>query len=132
MTAFSPVLTFKSANFKVEVGEDESTNPGLFGKALAGWLGKALVDGFTDEGVIAEDFGWLVTVPHPKHALYVACVSSDETATEWKVYVFAEGAWIQRMFKRLNLQLGVDELYARVKALLASTSGISIVDEELQ
>lgn len=130
MSTRSPLLNFRSSNFAVEPGEDENTNPGLFGRALAAWLGRELVPSFDESGIVAEDFGWLVAVPHPKHSLYIACVSADDSTTEWRVFVFAEGGLLARMLGRLNLADAVDALYARVKALLLATPGIADVEEE--
>ena len=59
----SPLLTFESSAFAVTPGEDEETNPGIFGKALAQWLAEQLrVAGFATGAVMAEDFGWCVPV----------------------------------------------------------------------
>ena len=38
----SPLLEFESSAFTVIPGEDESTNPGIYGKALAEWLADQL------------------------------------------------------------------------------------------
>jgi hypothetical protein len=66
----SPLLTFESPAFAVAPGEDEETNPGIFGKALAQWLAGQLRDaGFATGEVIAEDFGWCVPVESKPHAL---------------------------------------------------------------
>jgi hypothetical protein len=34
----SPLLVFESSAFAIVPGEDEETNPGLYGKSLATWL----------------------------------------------------------------------------------------------
>ena len=38
----SPLLEFESSAFAVMPGEDEETNPGIYGKALAQWLADRL------------------------------------------------------------------------------------------
>ena len=38
----SPLLEFESSAFLVAPGEDEETNPGIYGKALAQWLAEQL------------------------------------------------------------------------------------------
>jgi hypothetical protein len=76
----SPLLKFESSAFTVIPGEDEETNPGIYGKTLAGWLGEQLrLAGVAAENVIAEDFGWCVPVKSPPYSLYVVC-TNDEAA----------------------------------------------------
>jgi len=54
----SPWLEFESSAFVVVAGEDEQTNPGIYGKALAQWLAQQLrARGFAPGWVIPEDFG---------------------------------------------------------------------------
>ncbi|MGZ5272384.1 MAG: hypothetical protein ACXWC6_17365, partial [Ramlibacter sp.] len=72
----SPLLEFKSDAFTVAPGEDEATNPGVFGKSLAEWLsGELRAGGLAAGEVIAEDFGWCVPIESKPHALYVACAN---------------------------------------------------------
>ena len=60
----SPLLEFESSAFEVAPGEDEETNPGIFGKALAAWLAEQLSSaGYTTREIIAEDFGWAIETP---------------------------------------------------------------------
>jgi hypothetical protein len=59
----SPILVFESSAFVSVPGEDEATNPGIFGKALAQWLGTQLhLSGVAANEVIPEDFGWVIPV----------------------------------------------------------------------
>ena len=63
-------FVFKSSMFPPEPGEDSETNPGLFGKALAGWLAAKLGDrGYDVDGEIAEDFGRLVQLKHSRFGI---------------------------------------------------------------
>src|SRR5256885_11823095 len=85
----SPLLEFESSAFPVIPGEDEETNPGIYGKALAQWLAEHLrAAGFPAGNVIAEDFGWCVPVESQPHSLYVACASTGEKADQWRGIVF--------------------------------------------
>ena len=38
----SPAVSFTSSQFPVEPNEDEDTNPGIYGRALACWLAEQL------------------------------------------------------------------------------------------
>src|SRR4051812_31558278 len=94
----SPLLEFESSAFAVIPGEDERTNPGIHGKALAHWLSEKLrAAGFSTGDVVAEDFGWCVPVELKPHSLYVACASSGEEPNQWRVFVFAEGGVVARL-----------------------------------
>ena len=80
------MLSFESSAFPVAKGEDEETNPGIFGRSLAEWISSQLTQrGIATAGVIAEDFAWCVSVPTPPYKLYVACASADEKETSWQV-----------------------------------------------
>jgi hypothetical protein len=51
-----PLLRFESSAFAVTPGEDQETNPGIFGRALASWVSEQLIgEGFNAGSVIAED-----------------------------------------------------------------------------
>jgi hypothetical protein len=52
----SPILAFESSAFLPVPGEDEATNPGIFGKALAQWLGTQLhLSGVAAGEIVPED-----------------------------------------------------------------------------
>src|SRR5204863_4211217 len=73
----SPLLIFECAAFAVIPGEDEQTNPGIYGKSLALWLAERLRSaGFAAGAIIAEDFGWCIPVDSKPHSLYVACAGT--------------------------------------------------------
>ncbi len=126
MSASSLRLLFRSSRFAVQPGEDEATNPGIFGKALAEWVGTKLLEGFTATQVIAEDFGWLIQFPEPSCALYIACSSTDEQADEWQIMVIAESrAFSMFRRKKANLESVAAELFGRVRELVAREPGIT-------
>src|SRR5262245_57868498 len=94
----SPLLDFESSAFAVVPGDDEETNPGIYGKALGQWLTEQLRAAGVPAGTpIAEDFGWCVPVESRPHSLYVACASTGEKPGEWRVFVFAEGGLLARL-----------------------------------
>jgi len=126
----SPLLLFESDDFAVVPGEDEVTNPGVYGKALAGWVGGQLRGTGVDAGdVIAEDFGWCEPVKSASCSLYVACSSGDSKG-QWRVFVFAEGGLLHRMFGKDRRAEMVAELYARVHQCLQLSSRIRNLREE--
>jgi hypothetical protein len=109
----TPLLEFESAAFEVIPGEDEETNPGIYGKALAQWLVEQLrAAGFSPGEVIAEDFGWCVPVKSEPHSLYVACASTGERLNQWRVFAFAEGGVMARLLGQ-ERRVAVDPVLRR-------------------
>jgi hypothetical protein len=127
----SPVLEFESSAFAVAPGEDEETNPGIYGKALAQWLAEQLRSaGFSAGDVIAEDFGWCVPVASEPHSLYVACASTGERPDQWRVFGFAEGGVIARLLGKDKRAESLAALYAALRRCLESTPTILNLREE--
>lgn len=126
----SPLLEFESSAFTIVPGEDEETNPGIYGKALALWLGEQLrAAGIPAVEVIAEDFGWCVPVESKPHALYVVC-ASGETSDQWRVFAFAEGGVMARLLGKDRSAESLASLFAAVRRCLESDSRIRGLREE--
>ncbi len=97
----TPLLAFESNAFAIEPGEDERTNPGVFGKALALWLSTELtLRGVPTRAVVAEDFGWCIEVEQRPHRLYVACANAPSSTTRWQVHAFADIGWLAKLLRR--------------------------------
>jgi hypothetical protein len=126
----SPLLEFESSAFAVSPGEDEQTNPGIYGKALAEWLADRLRDAGLPAGdVIAEDFGWCVPVESKPHSLYVACASA-ETPDRWRVFAFAEGGVIARLLGKDTSAESLASLFAALLRCLESDPRVRGLREE--
>jgi hypothetical protein len=126
----SPLLKFESSAFAVIPGEDEQTNPGIYGKTLAEWLGEQLrLAGVAAEKVIAEDFGWCVSVKAPPYSLYVAC-ANDEAAGHWQVFTFVEGGLMDRILRKDKSAGLLAPLHATVRRCLESSSAVHGLREE--
>ena len=129
----SALLLFESNAFPIAPGEDEQTNPGIFGRALAEWVGDRLREqGLPAEAVIAEDFGWCVPVRLAPHAVYVACASGEESTDSgrWQLFVFAEGGLLQRLFGTDTRGEAIQSVFTAVRQALESSSGIRNLTEE--
>ena len=129
----SALLHFESAAFGIEPGEDEATNPGIFGRALAGWVRDRLRErGLPAGDVIAEDFGWCVPVPLEPYAVYVACASEEERpgSWAWQLFVFAEGGLLQRLLGKDTRREAMDRVFGAVREALASSPDIHHLTEE--
>lgn len=127
----SPLLAFNSSAFPVTLGEDEDTDPGIYGKALAHWLAQQLLaQGFALGEVISEDFGWCVPVWSKSQALYVACASSDNTQDSWRIFAFVEGSFVSRLLGKDRSPESLVALFAVLKRVLESSPQIQNLREE--
>ena len=111
----------RSSRFAIEPGEDNETNPGIFGRALAQWLAVQLpAFGWRVKGCVAEDFGRLVEVEDPKFRLFVACASGHDGADSWQAFTFAEGGGLLGLLSKSEKQRLADRLLSDVERALRS------------
>ena len=124
-------LEFQSTAFPIEPGEDERTNPGIYGTNLAQWLASKLRErAVTADDPIPEDFGWCIPVASSPHQLYVACANAEDVKEGWRVYVFAEGGLLARFRGHDERTPMVVNLFAAVKAVLESSPEVQNLREE--
>jgi hypothetical protein len=125
------LLHFESSTFAITPGEDERTNPGIFGQALANWVaGQLRTRGLQVGGVIAEDFGWCVPVRIKPYSVYVACASESEESNQWQLFAFAEGGLLNRLLGKDNRAEALNSVFGAVKQALESSSDIRNIEEE--
>lgn len=121
-------VTFRTPFFQPIDGEDAQTNPGIYGKALAQWLAGALsACGVAVEGVIAEDFGWVVMVARVPCRLWYGCGNVDGGPGEWTIFPVAEPSVMQRLFRRVDTVAEVGRLTAHLQALVPTIPQIADV-----
>lgn len=119
------LLTFTSTAFPVQPGEDQATNPGLYGKALAGWIREQLAArGVGTEGVIPEDFGWVVMISRQPFLLWVGCCSEDDSTRQWRLFVAAEPGLLQRLLRRVDPRPRVAEIEQHLEAILRANPDV--------
>ncbi|MCX7072370.1 MAG: hypothetical protein NTW01_15435 [Gammaproteobacteria bacterium] len=112
-------VTFETDFFMPVAGEEEKTSQGRFGQALAEWLQVQLTGrGVEVEGVIPEDFGWVVMVSRKPFMLWLGCGNTDGSITEWSIFPVAEPSLLQRIFKRQVTGPAVEVLWSHVKAIV--------------
>ncbi len=123
-----PQVTFSTAFFKPIPGEEEQTNPGRLGRALAEWLAEHLkARGVAIEGIIAEDFGWVVMVSRKPFMLWLGCGNTDGSTTEWTVFWVAELSLTQRLFRRIDPMPEVEKLKSHLIELVPVIPDVSKV-----
>lgn len=140
---------FRSSQFHVQDGEDELTNPGRYGKALAEWLaGKFSALGYEAE-LIAEDWGWCVMCLRGDYLLWIACSNVTDAATlegtapriqdagdiVWHVFTVIEipffkvGALLKKWRGRLDLATPRDTLNQQLDSVLKANDAIVLCEE---
>lgn len=121
----SQLLEFQSSYFAIESCEDQETNPGIYGKALAHWLVEELrAQGIGVNAAFAEDFGWCIPVTLDSHQLFIACADIYDEPGHWGVFAFAEGGFWARLFGKDKRSPSLAALIALVKHILESTAHI--------
>lgn len=123
MNKQSDLARFESNAFNDTPGDDEQTNPGVFGKKLASWIAAEIGGGVPR----AEDFG--CCVPMPQDGLYVACASGDAPDV-WQVFVFEERKILGRLFGKKSNGESVDSLFGlySIEQVMCVTSPLNQPD----
>lgn len=95
-------LCFTSSKFPPFPGEDEKTNTGVFGLALARWIREKLISygHRIIEEPIPEDWGWVVMVQRKPYKLWVGCGNEVGNSMQWGVFVEAEPGLLHKLLKR--------------------------------
>ena len=124
-------VTFSSSQFAVEPGEDAETNPGIYGRALAGWIAEHLNrNPATVEVVVAEDFGRCVMIRTRPFKLWVTCSSLDGSRTRWQMFIALEQSLIARVLRRVDPEPDVDRLRTHLRAVVAEVPDARDVEWE--
>ena len=124
-------IDFTSSMFKPVAGEEEETNPGIIGKALAEWLAiKLKENGYPVGKVIAEDWGWLVEVRQKPFYLWVGCGNVEGEQNQWRCFVQAEPNIFQRFLLRVNTKPEAEAFHQNLIKILKAEKEISDVREE--
>ena len=127
----SPLLTFESTAFAIRPGEDERTNPEIYGEALATWLAAQLRARGVDAGeVFAEDFGWCVPVSAASKGVHVVCANAEEYTDRWQVYCFTERGFVDALLRRSDAVDALATVFTAVKGCLSDAPEVQRLTEE--
>jgi hypothetical protein len=128
ISALNPQLSFETDFFQPLPGEEEKTNPGCYGQALALWLRDQLVSrGVSVEEVLPEDFGWVVLVARHPFLRWLGCGNTDGSTTEWIIFPQAERSLRQRIFGGPDPSVAVQELWSHLQVLVPTIPGLLAV-----
>ena len=121
-------VIFTSPYFEIEPGEDEDTNPGIYGKALAEWVATKLRErGLVVEGVIAEDFGRCVMVYRKPVMIWIGCANLEDSAGRWQMYIARERGLIARL-RGTDGAAELETLRAYYRAILNEIPGVTDIE----
>lgn len=124
-------VTFQTTFFKPMPGEEEQTNVGRFGLALAEWLKVQLESrGVAVEQVVPEDFGWVLMVSRKPFKLWLGCGNTEGSTIEWSIFSVAELTFTQRILKKADNSAAVETLWRHVQAIVPQVPGVSSVTWE--
>ena len=119
-------VEFESDHFAVVPHEDEETNPGIYGLALAEWVAAQLrARGVSIEAVIAEDFGRCVMVKRRPFVLLIACANASDSKTRWQMFIALERNILSRLFGRADPQPDLARLRDHFRTIVAEVPGVS-------
>ncbi len=111
-------LEFVSAAFDPDPGEDEATNPGLFGRRLAELLAAAFgQQGQRPGPTIAEDWGWMVPLRNEGFPVWPGCASHD-APPNWMVFTEPSQPTIRKLFRRIDTTVQVEAVAMQLETIL--------------
>jgi hypothetical protein len=143
MPTSKPGYWFTSTLFEAEPGEDDESNPRMYGRQPAKWLREGfLALGYPAEEVFGEDWGWCVMYQREPYSLFVGCLNlrDYEFAREgdppppkalllWNATPFAEVPFFKYAFRRKpDVSAGLAKLDDDLRALLQNEPTVSMVN----
>ena len=120
---------FDSDCFPPDPGEEETINPGCYGKKLANFVCAGLSNhGYRAGTPFAEDWGWIVPVKNLGFNIWVGCGASQDHENAFLCYVHPHKPSIFHFFKRKKVESEIIKLSRTLKSVL-SYDGISKLRE---
>jgi hypothetical protein len=115
-------LWFTTGRFQPLPGEDEHTNPGRYGKALADWVRSQLIaQGYQNsQQPTPEDWGWVVMAHRKPFPLWVGCGNQEGSSTRWGLFVEAQAGFVQKLLRGIDPAASVSHLEEQLENLVRS------------
>lgn len=127
----SDAVSFSSAHFKITPDEDKSTNPGIYGNALAHWIATQLKErGIVAHDVVPEDWGWCVIAYTKPVRVNIAVANIDGSATRWRLFVFAERGPLQLLKSSSELKKHAALLCEHLTPIVTSIPDVTDISWE--
>ena len=117
----SAAVSFTSSQFPIEPNEDEDTNPGIYGRALARWLAGQLEQrAIATKEVVAEDWGLCVVTQTRPVRVNIAVANVEGSATRWQMFAFVERGLFQLAKSPDELQRELAAMREHLAAIVGS------------
>jgi len=113
---------FESDKFRIIAGEDDNTNPGIYGLELSQWLKQELINlGYSVQEVLAEDWGWCIICYDKPFLLWVGCQGQFyDKKLIWSCFVEAEKPLFRNPLKKIDMKQALDNLNNDIFKLLSN------------
>ncbi|HBZ71581.1 MAG TPA: hypothetical protein DEP35_18395 [Deltaproteobacteria bacterium] len=117
--------------FQVEPGEEEQTNPGVYGRAFAHWLAEKLkARGEAVREILPEDWGWCVILARSPYLLWIGCSNREGGTEEWGAFVTAEPGFLRRILRKPDTQPAIDRIQRMLLEIMKEIPGVTKVWSE--
>src|SRR5687767_14974868 len=118
-------LEFASLSFPSYPSEDDEVNSGRFGKRLAEFIAERLPTyGFKPTKVLAEDWGWCVTLENETFSLWIGCGNYEEFEDGFLCFIEPSKPFVRRWFSKVSTVETVERLADALQSIL-ETSGVA-------
>jgi len=122
-------VRFRSSSFPAYPGEEDEINPGLWGRRLAEYLSKGLVErGLSPGEIVLEDWGCLVPVVADGEEMAVCCGHQDGDDDEFIVFTDPGRPFVRRWFRRVDVSQPLARLTEAIAYILARDPDVRDVE----
>ncbi len=119
-------VEFRSQKFPPYEGEEEGTNPGVWGRRLVEYLSEHLsARGITTGTANAEDWGWYLPVPNDGFRLALCCGHQDGAADEFVVFTDPSRPVVRRGFTKVDAAPALGRLTQALHEILSADPDIA-------
>ena len=114
-------VEFRSAAFPAYEGEEESINPGRWGKRLAEFLQQKLTEENIPTGEIYfEDWGVALPIKNEAFPLWIGCGNLDETEDGFVCFIEPSKPYVRHWFRKIDTVPTVTRLSETLDRILRS------------
>jgi len=118
-------LEFRSAAFPALPEENETVNPGRFGKRLAEFLAAGLPgQGIAVTGFSPEDWGWRIDLANAGYPLWIGCGNYDEYEDGFLCFIDPSKPFIRKFLTKVSTVETVERVAAAMQAIFESSAKV--------
>lgn len=121
-----PHIEFRSDSFPPYPGEEDEINPGRWGKRLAEFIHKGLINrGFDVLEPFSEDWGWMVEIRNDAFPLWIGCGNLDGEDDGYLCFIEPSTPFVRKfLFTKVSTETEVAKLQAALDSILSSEPSI--------